>query len=69
MGLRYFPTQTNFFLIDVEQDADAVYQTLLSRGIIVRSMTAYEYPTYIRINVGLPEENAAFIRALKAVRS
>ena len=69
MGLRYFPTQTNFFLIDVAQDADAVYQALLSRGVIVRSMTAYEYPTYIRINVGLPEENADFIRALKVVLS
>jgi histidinol-phosphate aminotransferase len=69
MGLRYFPTQTNFFLIDVEQDADAVYHALLSRGVIVRSMTAYAYPTYIRINVGLPEENAAFIESLKAVLS
>jgi len=69
MGVRYFPTQTNFFLIDVRQDADAVYQVLLKKGIIVRSMTAYDYPTYIRVNVGLPEENAYFIQALKAVLS
>jgi histidinol-phosphate aminotransferase len=69
MGVGYYPTQTNFFLIDVAQDADAVYQALLSRGVIVRSMSAYNYPTYIRINVGLPEENSAFVQALKAVLS
>ncbi len=69
MGLRFFPTQTNFFLIDVRQDADAVYQALLKKGVIVRSMSAYDYPTYIRVNVGLPEENAYFIQSLKAVLS
>jgi len=67
MGIRYVPTQTNFFLIDVGRDADAVYGALLQHGVIVRSMSAYDYPTCIRINVGLPEENRYFIEALRAV--
>ncbi len=69
MGVHYYPTQTNFFLIDVGRDADAVYRALLEKGIIVRSMTAYGYPTCIRVNVGLPEENAYFIQALTSVLS
>jgi len=32
-------------------------------------MTSYDYPTYIRVNVGLPEENTYFVEALKRVLS
>lgn len=67
MGIEYFPTQTNFFLIDVQQDAGQVYEKMLRRGVIVRPMTAYGYPTYIRINAGLAEENQRFIEALREV--
>jgi histidinol-phosphate aminotransferase len=67
MGLQYIPTQANFFLIDVEHDAKGLYEKMLRRGVIVRPMTSYGYPTYIRINVGLPEENRRFIEALKEV--
>jgi len=67
MNLRYFPTQANFFLIDLERDADDIFRRMLQEGVIVRSMTSYGYPQYIRINVGLPEENEQFIEALKKV--
>jgi histidinol-phosphate aminotransferase len=30
-------------------------------------MMAYGYPNYIRISVGLPEENQRFVEALKQV--
>lgn len=67
--VRYFPTQTNFFLIDVEQDAKQVFEQLLRKGVIVRPMTDYGYPQYIRINIGLHDENVRFITALDAVLS
>ncbi len=67
LKLEYFPTQTNFFLINVRKKAADVFERLLSMGVIVRDMTSYGYPEYIRINVGLPEENARFIEALKEV--
>lgn len=67
MSLRYFPTQANFFLIDVGRDADEIFKRMLQEGVIVRSMISYGYPQYIRINVGLPEENERFIEALKKV--
>jgi histidinol-phosphate aminotransferase len=67
LGLRYFPTQTNFFLIDLERDAKSVFENMLRRGVIVRPMTAYGYPNYIRISVGLPEENQRFVETLKKV--
>ncbi len=69
LGLRCFPTQSNFFLIDVEQDAEAVFEAMLHQGVIVRSMKGYGYPQYIRVNVGTPEENQKFITALGVVLS
>jgi histidinol-phosphate aminotransferase len=64
MGVRFFPTQSNFFLIDVEQDAEAFFQALLRQGVIVRSMKGYGYPRYIRVNAGTAEENERFLKAL-----
>ena len=66
-SMRYFPTQANFFLIDVGRDARDVFEAMLRRGVIVRAMTEYGYPRYIRINVGLPEENQRFLDALDDV--
>ncbi len=67
MGLDYLPTQTNFFLIRVHPGGREVYEKLLREGVIVRAMDSYGLPEYIRINVGLPEENERFITTLKKV--
>ena len=64
LGCRPFPSQTNFFLIDVKCDGKKLYDALLHQGVIVRPMNAYGFPTYIRITVGLPAENQRFVKAL-----
>lgn len=66
-AIQWLPTEANFFLIDVEQDADAVFEQMLRRGVIVRSMTSYGYPRYIRVNVGRAHENERFVAALREV--
>ena len=68
LGVPFFRSQANFFLIDVQGDADRFCEAMLRRGVIVRSMSAYGYPRYIRINVGLPGENRRFLAAFAAVR-
>lgn len=66
-GVPFFPSQANFFLIDVGRPADTVFEALLHQGVIVRSMRAYGFPTYLRVSVGLPEENQRFLNALDKV--
>jgi histidinol-phosphate aminotransferase len=66
-GVRFFPTQSNFFLIDVAMAADLVFERLLHEGVIVRSMTSYGFPRYIRVNVGLHTENERFLASLDRV--
>ncbi len=67
LGLTYYPTQSNFFLIDTVRDAQAVFEAMLRKGVIVRSMRGYGFPQCIRVNVGTADENRRFITALGAV--
>lgn len=64
LGCTPYPSHTNFFLIDVQGDATELYQAMLYKGVIVRSMKAYGFPNFIRITVGTEEENKRFISAL-----
>ncbi|MDD5758567.1 MAG: histidinol-phosphate transaminase [Desulfobulbaceae bacterium] len=64
LGLTPLPTQTNFFLVDLHQDGKAFYQAMLKKGVIVRPMTAYALPTYIRITVGTAAENERLLQAV-----
>lgn len=65
MGLEYVPSAGNFVLVRVG-DAAAVNERLLRAGIIVRPVGGYGLPEWLRVSVGLPEENEAFLAALPA---
>ncbi len=64
MGLKYIPSEANFFMIQVPCEAKNLFEAMLRRGVIIRSMASYGMPGFIRINAGLPEENERFIRTL-----
>ena len=66
LGLPYVKPFGNFVLVKVG-DAARINLALLKRGIIVRPVANYDLPEWLRISVGLPEENAAFIAAFKEV--
>jgi len=63
LGLEYVPSVGNFVLVKVGSAA-RVYQELLKRGVIVRPVANYGLPEWLRVTVGLPEENAAFLKVL-----
>jgi len=68
MGLEYVPSYGNFVLVKVGNDDGAgarVNLALLKQGVIVRPVGNYGLPQWLRISIGLPEENAACIAALK----
>jgi len=64
-GLKVAPAHGNFVLVQVGPAAD-IYQALLRNGVIVRPVANYGLPEWLRITVGLPEENARFLRELAA---
>lgn len=65
LGLDYVPSFGNFVLVKVG-DASRMYQELLKRGVIVRPVGNYGLPEWLRVTVGLPEENSRFVEALTA---
>jgi histidinol-phosphate aminotransferase len=64
LKLKYIPSYGNFVLVHIG-DAARVNQALLKQGVIVRPVANYGLPEYLRISIGLPEENAIFIAALE----
>jgi histidinol-phosphate aminotransferase len=68
LGLEYVPSYGNFVLVKVGDDDGAgarVNVALLKQGVIVRPVGAYGLPQWLRISIGLPEENGRFVEALK----
>jgi histidinol-phosphate aminotransferase len=63
LGVRYVPSHANFVLANVGAASD-VNAALLKQGIIVRPVANYGLPEWLRITVGLPEENTRFLAAL-----
>jgi len=67
LGLEYVPSYGNFVLVKVGDDDGAgarVNLALLKQGVIVRPVGNYGLPQWLRISIGLPQENAVFIAAL-----
>ena len=69
IGVAYLPSHGNFLLVRVAaagKGAAPVYESLLRSGVIVRPVANYGLPDWLRVTVGLPEENARFLSALSA---
>ena len=67
-GLTVYPSQANFVLIRTARPGDEVYRGLFERGILVRNFSRTpSLADCLRVTIGTPEENEAFLSALSAV--
>jgi histidinol-phosphate aminotransferase len=64
LGLAYVPSFGNFVLVKVG-DAREINERLLRAGVIVRPVAGYGLPEWLRVSVGLPDENRVFLDALR----
>ena len=67
MGLAVIPSEANFLLVDVGRPGAQTTEALLRRGVIVRPVGGYGFPTHLRITIGTARENETCVAALKAV--
>jgi histidinol-phosphate aminotransferase len=67
MRLPFIESQGNFVMFDTLRDAAQVNEALLRKGIIMRPIKNYGFPTELRLSVGLEEENTAAMKALEEV--
>ena len=68
LGVTALPTHGNFLLISVG-DGMRVNEALLRQGVIVRPVSDYGLPQWLRVTVGLPAENERFLAALAVALS
>lgn len=69
MGVPFTRSQGNFILMEppgFHADAAALHADLLRRGVIVRNGAALGCPGSLRVTIGAPSENDAFLSALAA---
>lgn len=63
-GLEVAPSDANFVLFGRFADRHRVWQQLLDRGVLIRETGPQGW---LRVSVGTPDENTAFINALTAI--
>jgi histidinol-phosphate aminotransferase len=54
-------------LVDLQRNAQGVFEDLLREGVVVRPMQGYGLPECIRVSVGTERQMDIFSRALKKV--
>jgi histidinol-phosphate aminotransferase len=62
-GIGVYPAAANFVCIEVG-DGAALAERLEREGVIVRPLAAFGAPSCVRVTVGLPEHDDAFLAAL-----
>jgi histidinol-phosphate aminotransferase len=65
-GVKAYPSDANFVLFRISQ-AERVFDGLKQRGVLIRSLHGSHrlLADCLRVTVGTPDENAAFLTALK----
>ncbi|HLF40268.1 MAG TPA: histidinol-phosphate transaminase [Acidimicrobiia bacterium] len=65
-GVEAFPSGANFILFRPERDGHAVWEQLLARHVLVRDFSRWpRLEGCLRVTIGRPDENDAFLTALK----
>ncbi len=66
-GVAPYPSAANFILFRVGGDADAVFEGLKRRGVLIKNLnrSGGALSGCLRVTVGTPDENDAFVAALR----
>jgi histidinol-phosphate aminotransferase len=66
-GLTLVPSEANFVMavLPSEQEANRLFEELLTQGVIVRPLKAFGLPHCIRISTGTGEENRQCVEAFR----
>jgi histidinol-phosphate aminotransferase len=65
-GLEFVPSVANFILVKVGE-GDRVFRDMLKQGVIIRAMSGYKLPDWVRISIGTPAQNRRCLEVLDAV--
>jgi histidinol-phosphate aminotransferase len=64
LGFHVVDSDANFVLFGHFEDATAAWRRYLEHGVLIRDVGI---TGYLRVTIGLPAENEAFLRASKEI--
>jgi histidinol-phosphate aminotransferase len=67
LKLFFLESQANFIFVNFATDAQAIFEELQKRGVIVRTIREYGFPNALRITIGTMSENRRLIAALQEI--
>ncbi len=67
LKIKYWPSEGNFILFQTPMPADELAARMADRGILVGSGSRFGLSHGIRVSIGLPEANEAFLSALERI--
>jgi histidinol-phosphate aminotransferase len=65
MGLPYLNNEGNFIMIESPVNDSLLYRKLMGQGFVIRPMTSFRYPNYIRVTIFTADIMAEFADALE----
>lgn len=68
LGIAYWPTQANFFIIDPPLPEFEFTDFLMEKGIMVRPVSQFGASGKVRITIGTPEANEALVQAMEKIK-
>ena len=67
LGLQTQVGEGCYIMIKLPINDTLAYRKLMTHGVMVRSMTGFRYPNWIRVSIGMPEAMETFIKALENI--
>ncbi|GAB6037511.1 histidinol-phosphate transaminase [Fundidesulfovibrio butyratiphilus] len=67
LGLEYVSGAGNFMMVRTPISDTLLYRRLMQQGVMVRTMTAFRYPNWIRISMAKAQAMEAFAKALRMI--
>lgn len=61
--MEFVPTFANFIMVKVGHGT-SLFQAMLKKGVIIRDMSSYNLPAWIRVSIGTQSENEKFVQVL-----
>ncbi len=65
-GLEFVPSYANFLLVKTG-DGDRLFREMLKQGVIIRAMSSYKLPDWVRISIGTEAQNHRCLEVLDSV--
>ena len=67
LGIKYWPSHTNFIFFEPKIDLDLFINKMLHQGIMIRPCQKFGAPNGARVTIGTREANTALVKALETI--